>query len=164
VAYCQLLRRSQYQSQWTILNTWSSQDSLNNYLQYIDTSVSSNEKYWYWLKVTDEYGKHSDPRAALEIACLKNYQAPEVKNLQLIASPANQMIKITWQYPSTAHSFKIYRQADKQNLVHYATIAGNQREYYDTYIKPGTNYKYFVKALTKQNAQSTLAGPVEVNY
>lgn len=164
VVKCHLLRKGKYEGEWQTLLTWE-KDSLKTFRSYIDTSVSAGTEYFYWVQAIDGVGLKSSQKGIVSATPLKQMVAPEIKGFRAIPAPANNFIKLSWDYSQRGVSqFAVYRKAENGKLTLMYTLPASAREYYDKQVQPSTEYTYFIQALFSDFAKSPYTGPLVVKY
>jgi fibronectin type 3 domain-containing protein len=131
---------------------------------YTDTSAASGMTYQYTLVAEDEAGLRSGYSNILTIEQLNKTVIRAVTNLAGIANRDNKMIKLTWDYPQNATGFRIYRSRNNDPLSTYEYISGDKREFYDSWLKPNSKYRYLIVAELPGGFTSGYSNEIEVKY
>jgi uncharacterized protein len=131
---------------------------------FTDTTVKGGITYQYALEAEDEAGLKSGISDVFSVEQLKNLEIRFVKNLEGIANRQNQMIKLTWDFPYNATGFRIYRGRNNEPLTTYEYISGDKREFYDSWLKPNSKYKYQIVAELSGGFTSGFSNVIEVKY
>ena len=131
---------------------------------YTDTSTKSNVTYQYAMMAEDEAGLQSELSKVFSVRQLNKDKKLSVTNLKAIVSKENRIIKLSWDYPSYATGFRIYRSEDDGPLKTYKYISGREREFYDKNIKPNTSYTYLMIGELKGGHSSGYSNKIEVKY
>ncbi len=107
-------------------------------LSYVDSNVSNGKTYTYTVKSYD--GERYSNYDTVGISC-KYISAPKVT----VTSTQNG-ITVKWTKNSSATSYSVYKKTGSGNSVLIKTAKSNELSFYDSSVKSGTTYKYYVKA------------------
>ncbi len=158
----QLQRKSPLDFDFQLIANYSG-DSLK-IETYRDTLTKTGLNYQYRLLAIDSTGLRKYSDKVLAVQQMDKFVPEAVKNLQVISSRPNQMIKLTWEFNGRAKSFRIMRSKNNAVLESYDFVGGEMREFYDKTLTPKTEYTYQVQATYFDDRRSYLSEKINVKY
>ena len=125
---------------------------------FVDKKVTKGETYGYYLQAKDDAGLYSES-ATIAVDALDDGIRSEIEKLK-VAKKEDGII-LSWQYQQVDR-FMIYKAAGDSPLRLATSVDGNRFYYIDKQVEAGKEYKYAVKALFKNGAESPLTKPVVI--
>lgn len=162
LAQVQLQRKSPLDFDFQLVVKYEG-DSLN-ILNYRDTLTKTGINYQYRLLAIDSTGLRKYSDKTLGVQQMDKFVPEAVKNLVVISSKPNQLIKLTWEFAGRAKSFRILRAKNNGPLESYDFVPGDVREFYDKYLVPKVTYTYQVQATYFDERRSYLSEKIIVKY
>lgn len=160
--YMYLMRKSRYDFDFQPILRLSS-DSLN-ISEYTDTATQSKQSYEYAVLAEDQSGLKSELSPVVNLTQMNKEKIESVQKLEAIVSHDNQTIKLSWEYPQSAIGFRLYRAANGGQLETYTFVTGDQREFYDKWVRPNTKYTYLMVAELEGGFKSGYSSKLDVKY
>lgn len=157
----EILRKGPLDLDFKIIKTFISPDSMTF---FIDTTVQNGYDYQYTMNATDETGLVSLPSRVITLKATDLGNKPRIKDFQVLVNRPTQEIKISWNYDEKVKEFKLYRAKNEEAMLLYKIIDGKDREFYDKKMSINSKYKYAIKAVFDDYAESAITSPIEVNY
>jgi fibronectin type 3 domain-containing protein/dihydrofolate reductase len=114
---------------------------------YINTGLTPNTTYYYWIKACNAQGTCSDFSPASSATTLLN--APQ--NINLNVDSASQ-ITVSWDNVTGTNRYEIYRGTNNNRSESNKISSTTSSPYIDTGLNSNTTYYYWIKAC---NAQGT---------
>jgi parallel beta-helix repeat protein len=133
---------------------------LGNVLTYTDTGLTNGATYYYQISAVNGIGE--GPRSD-EVLAIPYAPAPPSEPIDLLASPGDALIILTWQPPvddrgSPITNYRIYR-GDAPGNEYILVELGNVLAYTDTGLTNGVPYYYEVSAVNEVG-EGPLSGEV----
>lgn len=153
VAIQRILRKTEPNSQWTILDSLKS--GIDN---YVDFNVTPKVTYYYTLASVDSSGNVSQMAHAVSAKPYDLGTLEPVKNLSLQRLNDNKAVTLSWQVDMPLDSdswFMIYKESGDGNYVELKALKPEIREFTDS--NPGTgNIRYAVVIMNRNGKQSEM--------
>ncbi len=160
--YQYLVKKSEFDFDWQPLLKLKG-DSLK-ITKYKDTQTKTGVWYQYALIAEDSAGLKSKMSDIYRIQQPEKNPYPIVKNLKVVVSRENKMVKLSWDFDMNAESFKIMRSVKGQPVETYKFTPGANREFYDKWLTPNTNYSYAIIAEIPGGRTSMMSNQVDIKY
>lgn len=134
---------------------------VGNVLSYVDTSVTNNETYYYWISASNDVGEGSFSN---EIYAIPRSDTVPTAPTNLSAVVSSDQIVLSWSKPETDGGTQILNyvifRGNGPNDLASLTVVGYVHSYTDTGVVQGQVYYYRVRAV---NAVGEGAFSVTVN-
>lgn len=142
------------------IKEWLAKDSLVN---YTDTTLEMGESYKYKIVVLDE-----DDNVSISNIPMMKYETGFRKKITLFNYEVDRTVKkiaLKWVYPNTdIEKYIIYRAKNDESYTLIKTLNSGIDNYNDTQLNIGNYYKYRIKAVYKNGAESVLSDELKVEY
>ncbi|MBX9851399.1 MAG: hypothetical protein K2X86_06525 [Cytophagaceae bacterium] len=159
----QLLRRdANREGFWVVLKEFRQADSITT---YVDEEADKSILYEYSMIAFDDSGLESEMAQPVTMKKLDKGIREEVKSVRAEADRINKRILVAWNYSEPGiEKVQIYRAKEGESLTLYKTIQGAAEQFIDKSLQVNTIYKYRIKVLFKNGAQSPFSKEIIVNY
>nr|WP_294785603.1 hypothetical protein [uncultured Flavobacterium sp.] len=148
----QLYRKENDQSNWSLLY-----ETKNKEEKYQDKTVVEGNTYRYAIFAKDESNLVSLPSPEIALFVPKSSLLNAVKGFFAQANKLNNTIDLSWEYSGTnADNFEIYKGSDKEPLQLIQVVTGTTKRLSDPTITINTNYKYGIRAVSKDGRMSKM--------
>jgi fibronectin type 3 domain-containing protein len=155
-----LLRKHKYSTQWTELARFA-KDSVT----YTDKIPDPRNEYQYRLVAVDESGNRSIPSNPVTGKSLDTGSRAVVKGLRAEVDRTEKSIRLHWTYTQDRLSkYVIYRAKNDEQMSLYKSVPADSQGLIDTGVSMNTNYRYRVKAVFKDGAESPFSEEIKVEY
>ncbi|MBW1656224.1 hypothetical protein [Flavobacterium quisquiliarum] len=152
VAIHQLYRKENDQTDWSLLY-----ETKNKEEKYQDKTVVEGNTYRYAIFAKDESNLVSNPSPEVALFVPKSSLLNAVKGFFAQPNKMNNTIDLSWEYTGTnADKFEIYKGSDKEPLQLIQVVTGNVKRLSDPTITINTNYKYGIRAVSKDGRMSKM--------
>lgn len=131
---------------------------------FTDTTTKSFETYDYRLVAVDLSGLESLPTKPYVVEQLDKRKVTSIDNLEGLVSKENKLIKLKWEFKGNAIGYRIYRSENGSPMRTHKFVKGNVREYYDKWLKPDTEYVYYIVAELRGGYKSGGSKKLELKY
>lgn len=152
LAYQKLLRRTQGERDWKIIDSLSAKVS-----SYTDHNVEKTITYEYTIISVDSSGLQSPVSFPVVGRPYDTGKRLAVSGLTARYDVKNSFVDLSWEYknpPKEKFWFVIYRGTDPNRLLELKAIEGSGRNYSDREISKGRKYFYAVAVMTSMGGQS----------
>ena len=91
---------------------------------------------------------------------------PAITEVNITADREQKKLILQWKYPLAAEveRYFIYRAKEGEQMILYKTVDGSQTTWEDTELNPNNRYRYKLRALLKNGANSIMSKEWEVVY
>ena len=116
-----------------------------NQAAFIDSGLSTNTKYYYWVRAYNSVGLSGFSDVASNTTFP---MPPSIPNIIAIQAISTNQIDLMWNDSSNETSYTLFRHiVDNSNTAFaIAGFSANQTNYSDTGLVPNTSYYYWIKA------------------
>jgi uncharacterized protein len=155
-----LYRKSDFEKEWTLIKTFSSSDTLQ---QYDDTNVSHKVSYAYTMLAVDDDGLESVPAQPVTGIFISNDPYPAVENIFYSIDKSKKTITLSWRYSQEeVDRFLVYKSNNGQPMTLFRSLEGNESELSDSYTINDTKVEYRIVAGFKTGERTRSSKPVVV--
>jgi len=156
----QLYRRHKNSKNWSLIEFFN--DSITF---HVDTTMALTSDYQYTIVAVDESNLESQPAKPVWGKKLDTGIRPEIEGIKVEVNREQQLVRLSWDYNSNSlEKFVIYRAQNDEPLSLYKTIIGESQGFEDKGLTINSTYKYRVKAIYKDGAESKLSRELIINY
>lgn len=157
-----LYRKAEYETEWTLIKTFTKTDSAATYR---DRSVKHKVRYAYTLLAVDDDGLESVPATPLTIAYVANEPYPKIDNIFYIIDKEKKLITLSWKYEhELVDKFMIYRANNGQPMTLYKSVEAGVTELKDEYSLNDTKVEYRIVVGFKTGERTRWSEGVVVNF
>lgn len=157
-----LMRKSKYDFDYQPILTLTGDSLRTN--SYTDTVTQSGQTYSYALMAEDEWGLRSELSPVMGITQMRKEKRPQVTDIKALVNRDNQLVKLAWTFDQPAVGFRLYRSMNNGPMEVYTFVTGDQREFYDKWVRPNTTYTYQMMAELDGGYRSAISPKLEVKY
>ncbi|MBF4516613.1 hypothetical protein IRZ71_09665 [Flavobacterium sp. ANB] len=152
VAVHQLYRKENDQKDWTLIF-----ETKNKEEKYQDKTAIEGNTYRYAIFAKDESNLVSNPSPEIAMFVPKYSLLPDVKGFFAQSNKVTNTIDLSWDYSEkNVDNFEIYKASDKDALQLIQIVKGNIKRLSDPTITINTNYKYGIRAVSKDGRTSKM--------
>ncbi len=161
VLYYKLLRRQQNVTKWDTIYTINQSDSL----QFTDRNLGAGREYLYVIIAIDKSKLKSQLSSFVSGRMINNLPKPPITDIKVQVDRVEKSITLVWRYPERDISkFLIYRAVDNEPLTLYKTLSGDNDKMKDMNLKIGADFKFRIKAIAKEGAESALSEEIAIKF
>jgi len=155
-----LLRKHQYTTQWTEIARFA-KDSVS----YTDKIPDARNQYQYRLVAVDESGNRSVPSNPVSGKSLDDGTRPVIKGLRAEVDRTEKSIRLHWTYAQERLSkYVIYRAKNDEPMSLYKSVPADSQGLIDSGVTMSTKYRYRIKAVFRDGAESPFSDEIKVEY
>ncbi|GAA6767921.1 hypothetical protein AAFH68_38730 [Flavobacterium sp. CGRL1] len=152
VALHQLYRKENDQKDWLLIH-----ETKNKEEKYQDKTTIEGNTYRYAIFAKDESNLVSNPSPEVSVFVPKASLLSAIKGLFAQPNKLTNTIDLSWDYSDkNVDSFEIYKASDKDPLQLIQIVKGSTRRLSDPTITINTNYKYGIRAVSKDGRTSKM--------
>lgn len=161
VAYYELHREIENQNS-ELVRTWPHTNNMES--RIVDSLAEQGYRYRYIVTAVDSSDNRS--RVTSKYIHYETGLRPAITDVKLKVDREEKKVIIEWNYPLAAEveRYFIYRAKEDEQLILYKTVDGSQNKWEDTELNPNNRYRYKLRALFKNGANSVMSKEWEVRY
>lgn len=125
----------------------------NSTLTWTDTDVTASNVYAYDVRAYKKSATSSS-----NVYSISNVDGTDIVRAKVATANHVDGLKLKWSRMPGATSYRVYRKASGESkYTKIATVDSNSVVYYDSSVKSGNTYSYYVKATGKHTERTVIA-------
>ena len=158
----QILRKLPESEKYDIIHTIQSLDVTS----FTDHNVEGGVTYEYAIVAVDDALLHSELSSPYVITALRGMRKPFIADLNGSIDEESVGVKLTWSYQDAGDfDYVVYRNDDDKGWQVLAMLENDTPSFLDQNIyRAETNFKYAVKVMYKNGAESPLSNIVTLSF
>lgn len=158
VEFIYLYRKAEEDSLWTeILVT------KNIAHTFSDSTIKKTSAHYYTLIAKDSSGNESAPAKPVKSAVYLPAMGKTVNFDDFTIDRSSGWVYLRWPVEENTLKYLIYRGEGDEQLTTYSALSG-KTEFHDKKVKPGSIYRYALKAIYQNGTETQLSKPITINY
>lgn len=155
-----IYRRHENSRGWTLIRSFDDTTTF-----YVDDTQLLPSRYLYTMIAIDDAQLESKPAKPVWGKLLDRGIRPEIEDIIVVVDRLEKEVRLTWQYDNPGlKSYLVYRSESGEPLTLYRSIEATAFGFRDQDLVENTSYKYRVKAVYKNGAESRFSDEVMVRY